>query len=148
MGQFWSPITPPDGIDTVSGDSLSLIRQPPTLVQMQVKTANVSPPPLCSNPSPYSNYSHYSSHYNGMDLGYFPPTHSMGQPPNYSSHYMSGSNFFRPPSLSSANTMADYGDSYNEKYQVGVTQQTKLSGTWSLNLSLPGIVAGTSRKIK
>ena len=118
VGQFWSPITPPDGIDSVSGDPLSLIRQPPSLVQMQVKAANVSPPPLCSNPTnPYSNYSHYSSHYNSMDLGYFPPTHSMGQPPNYSSHYMSGSNFFRPPSLSSANTMAEY-DSYNEKYQV------------------------------
>ena len=114
---------------------------------MQVKTANVSPPPLCSNPSPYSNYSHYSSHYNSMDLGYFPPTHSMTQPPNYSSHYMSGSNFFRPPSLSSANTMAEY-DSYNEKYQVGITEQTELAETWILNLFLPGIVAGTSRKIK
>ena len=118
VSNFWSPITPPDGIDTISGDSSSL-RQPPALVQMQVKASNVSPPPsaLCSN-TPYSNYtSHYSSPYNSMDLGYFPPTHSMTQPPNYSSHYMSGSNFFRPPSLSSANAMSDY-ESYNEKYQV------------------------------
>ena len=84
----------------------------------QVKAANVSPPPLCTN-NPYTNYSsHYSSPYNSMELSYFPPAHSMpGQPPNYSSHYMSGSNFFRPPSLSSANTMPEY-DSYNEKYQV------------------------------
>ena len=131
VSQFWSPITPPDGIDSglassSAGDSSgSLLRQPPTLVQMQVKAANVSPPPagsssaLCSNP-PYSNYSHYSSvPYNTMDLYNFPPSHSMAQPPNYSSHYMSGSNFFRPPSLSSANTMAEY-ETYNEKYQVGV----------------------------
>merc|ERR1740123_980677 len=122
VSSFWSPITPPDAIDSVSGvsDTVpgSLIRQPPTLVQMQVKAANVSPPPLCTN-NPYTNYSsHYSSPYNSMELSYFPPAHSMpGQPPNYSSHYMSGSNFFRPPSLSSANTMPEY-DSYNEKYQV------------------------------
>ena len=119
VSNFWSPITPPDGIDSISGgDSSSLLRQPPTLVQMQVKASNVSPPPpaLCSN-TPYSNYSsHYSSPYN-MDLGYFPPTHSMAQPPNYSSHYMTGSNFFRPPSLSSANTMSEY-EAYNDKYQV------------------------------
>eukprot|EP00092_Neocalanus_flemingeri_P100679 GFUD01128618.1.p1 GENE.GFUD01128618.1~~GFUD01128618.1.p1 ORF type:complete len:346 (+),score=64.29 GFUD01128618.1:374-1411(+) len=121
VSSFWSPITPPDAIDSVSGisDSLSgpLLRQPPTLVQMQVKAANVSPPPLCTN-NPYSNYSsHYSSPYNTMELSYFPPAHSMAQPPNYSSHYMTGSNFFRPPSLSSANAMSEY-DSYNEKYQV------------------------------
>jgi len=117
VSNFWSPITPPDGIDSISGDTSSL-RQPPSLVQMQVKASNVSPPPgLCSN-TPYSNYaSHYSSPYNTMDLGYFPPSHSMSQPPNYSSHYMSGSNFFRPPSLSSANAMSDY-ESYTEKYQV------------------------------
>ena len=72
---------------------------------------------MCTN-NPYSNYSsHYSSPYNMEGLSYFPPTHSMTQPPNYSSHYMTGSNFFRPPSLSSANTMSEY-DSYNEKYQV------------------------------
>lgn len=121
VSSFWSPITPPDAIDSISGisDSVSgpLLRQPPTLVQMQVKAANVSPPPLCTN-NPYSNYSsHYSSPYNMEGLSYFPPAHSMAQPPNYSSHYMTGSNFFRPPSLSSANTMSEY-DSYNEKYQV------------------------------
>ena len=124
VSQFWSPITPPDGIDSISGgsDSSSLLRQPPTLVQMQVKASNVSPPPAAQPSSAYSNYSssHYSSPYNMTDsLGYFPPAHSMTQPPQYSaSHYMSGSNFFRPPSLSSAaNTMSDY-ESYNEKYQV------------------------------
>ena len=123
VSQFWSPITPPDGIDSISGSdsqtgSLSL-RQPPTLVQMQVKASNVSPPP--AQTTPYSNYSsHYSTPYNMDSLGYFPPTHSMSQPPNYSSHYMAGSNFFRPPSLSSANTMSDY-ESYNEKYQVDRT---------------------------
>ena len=87
----------------------------------QVKAANVSPPPLCTN-NPYSNYSsHYSSPYNMEGLSYFPPAHSMAQPPNYSSHYMTGSNFFRPPSLSSANTMSEY-DSYNEKYQVNTKE--------------------------
>ena len=117
VSQFWSPITPPDGIDSLASGS---DRGPPTLVQMQVKASNVSPPPASSlnnTATPYSHYSQYPSSYNPMDLYNFPPAHSMPQPPNYSSHYMSGSNFFRPPSLSSANTMSEY-ETYNEKYQV------------------------------
>ena len=120
VSQFWSPITPPDGIDSLASGSVSDSgRGPPTLVQMQVKASNVSPPPSSSlnNATPYSHYSQYPSSYNPMDLYNFPPAHSMPQPPNYSSHYMSGSNFFRPPSLSSANTMSEY-ETYNEKYQV------------------------------
>jgi len=133
VSSFWSPITPPDApVDSLAGSGetgvggSATIRQPPSLVQMQVKASNVSPPPLCSNYSSYPSHHAYPS-YNNMDLSYFPSaphnlnTHSM--PPNYSSHYasMSGSNFFRPPSLSSTspgqNPMSDY-DSYNEKYQV------------------------------
>ena len=120
VSQFWSPITPPDGIDSLaSGSVTDSARGPPTLVQMQVKASNVSPPPASSlnnTATPYSHYSQYPSSY-PMDLYNFPPAHSMTQPPNYSSHYMSGSNFFRPPSLSSANTMSEY-ETYNEKYQV------------------------------
>merc|ERR550525_128596 len=77
---------------------------------MQVKASNVSPPPASSlnNTTPYSNY-HYPTSYNPMDLYNFPPAHSMSQPPNYSSHYMSGSNFFRPPSASlSSAPMSEY----------------------------------------
>ena len=82
-------------------------------------TTTVSPPPasrLNHTATPSSHYAQYPSSY-PMDLYNFPPAHSMTQPPNYSSHYMSGSNFFRPPSLSSANTMSEY-ETYNEKYQV------------------------------
>lgn len=138
VSSFWSPITPPDAVtDSQSGSgetilglsSGSSIRQPPTLVQMQVKAANVSPPPLCSNYSNYPSHHSYPS-YNNMDLSYFPPHNSM--PPNYSSHYAAsmsaaGSNFFRPPSLSSSSAgqsaMPDY-NSYNEdKYQVAKNKQ-------------------------
>lgn len=137
VSSFWSPITPPDAvIDSQAGSgesglSLSSLRQPPTLVQMQVKAANVSPPPLCSNYSNYPTHHSYPSAYNNMELSYFPPTphnlNSHSMPPNYSSHYAAsmsaaGSNFFRPPSLSSGSsgqnpTMSEY-DSYNDKYQV------------------------------
>lgn len=120
VSQFWSPITPPDGIDSLASGSVSdSVRGPPSLVQMQVKASNVSPPPASSlnNTTPYSNY-HYPASYNPMDLYNFPPAHSMSQPPNYSSHYMSGSNFFRPPSASlSSAPMSEY-ETYNDKYQV------------------------------
>merc|ERR1719264_1935932 len=117
VSQFWSPITPPDGIDSLASGAAPDSRGPPTLVQMQVKATNVSPPPASSlnNTTPYSHYSQYPSSYPMADLYNFPPAHSMAQPPNYSSHYMSGSNFFRPPSLSSENTGYE---AYNEKYQV------------------------------
>ena len=45
VSSFWSPITPPDAIDSISGisDSVSgpLLRQPPTLVQMQVNITTI-----------------------------------------------------------------------------------------------------------
>merc|ERR1719414_433023 len=132
---FWSPITPPDGLSEGGGNvsgggtaqdglpSGGTIRQPPTLVQMQVKTSNVSPPPLRPSNYPYSS-AHYSSAYmGGMDQLY-PYPGSMTQPPNYSAHYgMSQNSWLRPPTLSSSDYMksavgeyADYTDKYQDFY--------------------------------
>jgi len=72
---FWSPITPPNGVDSHIGTSsdsgtLSTTRAPPALVQMQVKSSSVTPPPICNS---YNSYGHYPTPYNQMDLGYFHP---------------------------------------------------------------------------
>jgi len=134
VASFWSPITPPEGLEgghrqggLGEGGHLGSapeglgpggsLRQPPALVQMQVKTSNVSPPPLCPTNYPYTSYS--SPYMGGMDQLYPYPT--MAQPPNYSSHYGMGQNsWLRPPALSSdymKSAVGEYTD-YSDKYQV------------------------------
>jgi len=118
VSSFWSPITPPEGVDSTAGvnstggvggfdsrldmkDGSS--RAPPTLVQMQVKASNVSPPPLCN----YNGYTGYPG-YNQMDLPYYQ---------SYTgSHYMGNQSFFRPAGTLSSN-MTEY-ETYQDKYQA------------------------------
>jgi len=135
VSSFWSPITPPEGLGDGGGAghgghnagapdsaaSSASLRQPPALVQMQVKAANVSPPPpLCPSNYPYGA-SHYSSPYmSGMEQLYSYP--GMAQPPNYSSHYgMTQNSWLRPsPTLATDYMKSAVGEypEYSDKYQV------------------------------
>merc|ERR1711971_911754 len=100
---FWSPITAPDGIDSISGTSLdsgvlSSTRPPPTLIQMETKPPSSSSPPIYNT---YNSYGHYTTPYNQMDLGYFhhPSYSSQVSSQYHTPHYAMGTNsFFRPPS--------------------------------------------------
>merc|ERR1719458_1686559 len=128
VSSFWSPITPPEGLSDGGAhhpggpdSAAASLRQPPALVQMQVKAANVSPPPpLCASNYPYGA-SHYSSPYmSGMEQLYSYP--GMAQPPNYTSHYgMSQNSWLRPsPSLATdymKSAVSEYPE-YSDKYQV------------------------------
>ena len=88
---------------------------------LQVKAANVSPPPpLCPSNYPYGA-SHYSSPYmSGMEQLYSYP--GMAQPPNYSSHYgMTQNSWLRPsPTLATDYMKSAVGEypEYSDKYQV------------------------------
>ncbi|XP_023324167.1 homeobox protein otx5-A [Eurytemora carolleeae] len=110
VSSFWSPITPPEGLDgpgSVFDSRLQEMkdgnsRAPPTLVQMQVKTGNLSPPSLCN----YNGYSGYPG-YNNMELPYYQ---------GYAgSHYMGNHQAFFRPGLSS--NMSEY-EAYQDKYQA------------------------------
>jgi len=148
---FWSPITPPEGVSEASGlTSLSSqgasqgIRGPPQLVQMQVKAANVSPPPICA-----SNYPYSSGHYSPYSMGGMEQLYPYGgvpapmpQPPNYSSHYSMGQNsWLRPPALSSSDYMKSAGTQeydYSDKYQMLTQQNAEVPRMKSeLELSTP-----------